>query len=130
LSLKIEFINDVAYHSGEILETSLFSKTDSIQNILSNKISALSRNESKDFADLLFISRSVSFNWEKIISESKQKDTWVNELDISKQLFEFDVEKFTGLKWIEQIDLKICVRQIKKMADDVLMGTDNSIFQR
>jgi predicted nucleotidyltransferase component of viral defense system len=60
--LKIDFINDVSFHSAELIVSSLFSKTDSIQNILSNKISALSRDESKDFADLLFISRSFSFN--------------------------------------------------------------------
>ncbi len=126
--LKIDFINDVSFHSGELIVSSLFSKTDSIQNILSNKISALTRDESKDFADLLFISRSFSFNWEQAISEAKQKDTWVNELDISKRLHEFLVLRFQGLKWIENIDLKKCEQQLKQMAVDVLNGTDNSIY--
>jgi len=54
--LKIDLINDIPFHSGNLIETNLFSKTDSIENILSNKISAVSRDESKDFADLLFIS--------------------------------------------------------------------------
>jgi hypothetical protein len=83
--LKIDFINDVPFHSGVLSVSSLFSKTDSIQNILSNKISALSRDESKDFADLLFISLSFAFNWEQVINEARQKDDWVNELDISKR---------------------------------------------
>jgi len=126
--LKIYFINDVPFHCSELIASSLFSKTDSIQNILSNKISALSRDESKDFADLLFISRSFSFNWEQAISEAKQKDTWVNELDISKRFHEFLVSRFEGLKWIENIDLKKCEQQLKQIAIDVLNGTDNSIF--
>jgi predicted nucleotidyltransferase component of viral defense system len=126
--LKIDFINDVPFHSGELITSSLFSKTDNIQNILSNKISALSRDESKDIADLLFISRTFSFNWERVINEAKQKDDWVNELDISKRFHEFLVSRFEGLKWIENVDLTKCEQQLKQMAVDVLNGTDNSIL--
>lgn len=115
------------FHSGKLIVSSLFSKTDSIQNILSNKISALSRDESKDFADLLFIARSFPFNWEQAISEAKLKDTWVNELDISKRLHEFLPVRFEGLKWIEDIDLIECEKQLKQMAIDILNGANNSI---
>ena len=128
VQLKIDFINDVPFHSGELTESTLFSKTDNIQNILSNKISALSRDESKDFADLLFISHFYSFNWEQAIYEAKQKDTWVNELDISKRLYEFDVSRFEGLKWIIEIDFKKCEKELKQIAIDVLNGAGNSVF--
>ena len=127
VQLKIDLINDVPFHFGEIISTELFSRTDSIRNILSNKISALARDESKDFADLLFITRAFPFNWEEVIHEAKQKDSWVNELDISKRLYEFNVERFDGLKWIEEIDLKKCKVQLQRTAHDVLTGTDNSL---
>ncbi len=125
--LKIDFINDVAFHSGNLVASSLFSKTDSLQNILTNKISALPRDESKDFADLLFIARFLFFNWEQAINEAKQKDTWVNELDISKRLHEFLVDRFKGLKWIENIDFRKCEEQLAQIALDVLNGADNSV---
>lgn len=125
--LKIDFINDVPFHYGELIESKLFSKTDNIENILSNKISALSRDEPKDFADILFIARNFSFNWEKLITDAKQKDSWVNELDVSKQLHDFKITRFDSLKWIENIDSEKCASQLKQIAADVLHGAKNSL---
>jgi hypothetical protein len=45
--LKIECINDVAFRKGKPTKTELFFQTDTVENIASNKISALSRNEPK-----------------------------------------------------------------------------------
>lgn len=80
---KIEMINDVAFHEGEIISDRLFHRIDSWKNILSNKISALSRNEPKDMADILFLSDKFDFNWMEVIESAKKKDMWVNEIDIS-----------------------------------------------
>ncbi|MFW5720169.1 MAG: nucleotidyl transferase AbiEii/AbiGii toxin family protein [Candidatus Dojkabacteria bacterium] len=47
-SLKIDFVNDVSFYSGNTQITEIFNKTDNIQNILSNKVSALiGRDEPK-----------------------------------------------------------------------------------
>ena len=112
--LKIDFINDIPFYYGDTVSSSLFSKTDNIRNILSNKISALLRDEPKDFADLLFISLSFPFNWQDVINEAKQKDTWVNELDISKCLYEFSSPRLNGLKWIGDLDVKKYEEQLKQ----------------
>ena len=130
VQLKIDFVNDVPFQFGNIISTELFSKTDNIRNILSNKISALSRDEAKDFADLLFIVRNLSFNWEEVISEAKQKDSWVNELDISKRIYEFNVVRFEGLKWQTEIDLKKVDVQLKETARDILTCGHNTIFSK
>ena len=61
--LKIEFVNDVEFHTGDIIFTDFFSRIDSWENILSNKICALSRNDSKDVADLVFLSMKYHFTW-------------------------------------------------------------------
>ncbi|MCX5726910.1 MAG: nucleotidyl transferase AbiEii/AbiGii toxin family protein [Candidatus Saganbacteria bacterium] len=47
LVLKIEFVNDVPFRLGEFMETGLFNRIDSWQNILTNKISALGRPPKK-----------------------------------------------------------------------------------
>jgi len=49
--LKIEFVNDVLFHTGEFHFANFFHRIDSWENILSNKICALSRDEAKDFTD-------------------------------------------------------------------------------
>jgi hypothetical protein len=35
-------------------------------------------------ADTLFIAKNFSFEWPKIIEEAKNKDLWVNPLDVSR----------------------------------------------
>jgi hypothetical protein len=41
--LKLDFVNDMVPRFGPLVKTALFDRTDSIQNILSNKISAIFR---------------------------------------------------------------------------------------
>lgn len=53
LRLKMDFVNDIEAHFGKLLESALFPRIDNWRNILSNKICALSRQEAKDFADII-----------------------------------------------------------------------------
>jgi len=50
--LKLDFVNDLVPHYGEIIETNLFYRTDSIRNMLSNKLSCIFRYAAKDIADI------------------------------------------------------------------------------
>ena len=45
--LKLDFVNDISAHFGEITATELFYRVDSVRNILSNKVTALYRCEAK-----------------------------------------------------------------------------------
>ena len=76
VSVKLEWINDVAYTFGQKSNESLFHRVDHWQNILSNKLSALSRNDAKDLADILFISKKYSFSWPEIIAQAKEENLW------------------------------------------------------
>jgi predicted nucleotidyltransferase component of viral defense system len=88
--LKIEFVNDVLFHIGEIQLATFFHRVDSWENILSNKICALSRDEAKDVADLIFLSMKNTFTWETMINYAREKDTWVNEIEVSQSIYKFD----------------------------------------
>lgn len=51
--LKVDFVNDVSYRYGKDVKMDLYSKVDNLENILSNKISALvNRDELKDVVDI------------------------------------------------------------------------------
>lgn len=51
--VKVDFVNDVAFRYGNVEKKILFSRVDTIENILSNKISAvMSRDEAKDVVDI------------------------------------------------------------------------------
>lgn len=127
LSLKIDFVNDVAYHYGGFEAADFFHKIDSWRNILSNKLCAVSRLEPKDIADILFIAKKFSFEWPEIIEEAKNKDLWVDPLDVSRIIKEFPVNLLDSLKWIIPVDIDILGRKLHQMCDDIFYGRSNSL---
>jgi hypothetical protein len=73
-SLKLDFVNDVPFRKGKPVSTGLYRLTDTPDNMLSNKITALSRFTAKDVVDLVYLSGQFSFAWTEIISDVSQKD--------------------------------------------------------
>jgi hypothetical protein len=129
LELKIEFVNDVGYRYGSPISTTLFPRTDHWRNILSNKITALSREAPKDIADIIFLSQKFKFNWVDIILEAREKDSWINELQVFKMVNEFSIEKLSIVNWINPPDYSALSESLKIIAKDILMGKDNSLAQ-
>jgi len=127
IELKIELINDVAYHFNGLHQYKC--KVDNWQNILSNKITAISRNSPKDFADILFIAQKFYFNWIDIFDQAKEKDTWVNELEIASIIDEFQTNRLKDVKWVnEYFDFTEFEKYFKLIAKDILRGGDNSLY--
>lgn len=75
---------DVAFHAGTVEMKNGFGRVDSWRNILSNKICAMSRMEPKDYADILYIADTYAFQWQEIIVEAREKDLWVDPLEVSR----------------------------------------------
>lgn len=64
IPLKLDFVNDLSVHFGGLNKTNLFYCTDSVRNILSNKITAVFRYAAKDAADIREIFLHIrSFYW-------------------------------------------------------------------
>ena len=127
--LKIDLINDINIHFGDIDNCSIFPRVDNPLNILSNKICAISRYEPKDVADIVFISESYAFSWEKILNEAKQKDIWVNPIEISRIIYDFPAEKLSLIKWIKPVNIEKIQKYMKILAKDILNGENNSIHK-
>lgn len=129
IPLKLDFVNNAGYLSGEFLQNNKYHKIDNEKNILSNKLSALQRNAAKDVADILYISFRYAFNWRDIIEDAKRKDTWVNEIEVATALNDFSMESLKQVKWVNNPDysyLKECLHIISK---DILMAADNSLYK-
>jgi len=127
LILKIDFVNDVGFHAGSVIESPLYYRTDNWENILSNKVTSLSREEGKDLADILFICYNYSFNWEEIINDAKRKDSWIDEVTAAKLIGLFPMEKVQRVKWIENPNFSKISEDIKTISKDILLGADNSL---
>ena len=63
IELKVEFVNDVAAHYGQIAHDPVLGRIDSLRNILSNKLTALFRSEPKVSA-----TRTPSFFSDRAVS--------------------------------------------------------------
>lgn len=125
--LKIDFINDVAFHYGDFQEAPFFPRIDHWRNILSNKLCALSRREPKDMADILFLAKLFPFSWPDIFGEARQKDLWVEPLEISKTIHEFPVDLLGAIKWVKPVDLGACATALKTLHQEIFHGRSNSL---
>lgn len=127
LELKVDFVNDVPFHFGEIKSFPIFHRVDSWRNVLSNKLCALSRLEAKDVADILFIARHYAFEWEHLMNEAREKDLWVDPLEICQLISRFPAEMLENIKWIEKVNLDELKQEIEIVHDDIFSGAPNSL---
>ncbi len=124
--LKIDFVNDVAFRHGHAEQTPLFIKTDNLDNILSNKITALGRYSPKDVVDLVFISACHAFNWEKVMNDATEKDLWVNPIVVAEVLEQFPITKLDEIAWINDVPSKKWITdKIQLIIAGIIKGNDN-----
>jgi len=125
--LKVDFVNDVPNHYGEIKRFPLFHRIDSWQNILSNKLCALSRLEAKDIVDIVFIAKNYSFDWETIVGEAHAKDLWIDPIEICRIIDQFPIERLATIKWTMAPNIKEFDEQLKSIHIDIFNGRKNSL---
>jgi len=125
--LKIDFVNDVAFHWGGVETCSIFHRVDNWRNILSNKLCALSRRDVKDITDILFIAQIYEFSWQEVLAEAKQKDLWVDPLETCKIIKEFPLQLFDTIQWICPVNLEELNVMVHRIHDDIFWGRMNSI---
>jgi len=104
VELKLDFINDSVPLFGEITSTKLFYRTDSIRNILSNKVSAIFRYAAKDIADIREIALNENIDWIQIIKEARQKDAGLELTYISQILTGMPQSEFEKIAWVKETD--------------------------
>lgn len=127
ISLKIDFVNEKNVpRFGEFLRFEEFSRVDNWRNILSNKITTLSRQEPKDVADIWFICKTYEFRWDEIIREAGEKEA-VDELLIVDLLRTFPEKDLDRIKWIRPIGLEQFRADRNKIIRDILTKSDNSL---
>jgi predicted nucleotidyltransferase component of viral defense system len=126
-SLKIEFVNDLAYRAGNPSEI-YFGLVDDPLNILANKITAIiGRDEPKDVFDIIYISSNYSFKWNEVFYHAKQKAV-INEIDVEERLVTFPMESLLSVDWLAApFDATLLKAKLKRIADDFLLGSQNTL---
>ena len=128
VELKIDIVNDLASHYGNIKYHEALGRIDSWRNILSNKLSAIFRYESKDYVDIWIISKKRAFNWKEIIREAKTKEAGIDPIVIYEILMSFPPDVLSSIKWNMKVDEKAFVNDLSIIANDIFKGNENTLF--
>ena len=128
VKLKLDFVNDVAGFFGGPVETKLFFRTDSLTNILTNKISALFRMEVKDVVDLREIALNLDFSWNQMFLEAQKKEAGIEPTVAAEILMGMPVKLLEEIKWVKEINSKQFLKDIRIMVDDILKGKRNGLY--
>ena len=118
--LKLDFVNDNAPLFGEIQKTDFFYRTDSIRNILSNKLSAIFRYAAKDIADIREIALQETVNWPVIIQEARQKEAGLELVYISEILKGIPQTEFETIAWVKKPDWEIFRGDIDRIVYEMI----------
>jgi predicted nucleotidyltransferase component of viral defense system len=127
ITLKVDFVNDVPHRYGDIEGATLFHRVDSWRNILSNKLCALSRLEIKDIVDIVFIARRYGFDWEQIVGEAREKDLWVDPIEICKIIEQAPINLLQSIKWIDDASIEGFANHLKVLHYDIFNGRVNTL---
>ena len=128
VTLKMDLVNDVAPHYGDIEWDNALGRVDSWRNILSNKVSALYRVEAKDVVDLWTLARIRRFNWAEIIREASSKEAGLDPVLLYDLLKSFPREELSSIQWIKpEPDEDLIMADLKVMADEMFEGRENTL---
>ena len=125
--LKIELVNDVSAYIGMPAQ-SYFGIMDTPLNILTNTLTAIvSRDEPKDFFDIMHLALNYSFSWLDIFNFAKNKAV-INEIDIEMRLNSFPVSLLGDVDWhIEIPDMETVKKNLRKISSDFILGKRNTL---
>ena len=120
--LKLDFVNDTVPHYGEINKTVLFYRTDSIRNMLSNKLSAIFRYAAKDIADIREIALHENIDWSAAIREARQKEAGLELIYISEILTGMPQNEFETIAWVKKPDWQEFKNDINRIVYEMMHG--------
>lgn len=129
MKLHLDFINEKSMvHFGDYYSWEKFSKIDNLRNILSNKISILSRQQPKDIADIWFICKNLDFKWDDIIYEAGQKKL-VEEIFVVECLRTFQYKKLLEINWIKPVNIEDFKRDCDIIIENIIKKSENKLRQ-
>ncbi|MCL2800956.1 MAG: nucleotidyl transferase AbiEii/AbiGii toxin family protein [Treponema sp.] len=120
--LKLDFANDLAIRFGDIVKTDLYYRTDSIRNMLTNKISALFRFSAKDVVDIREIALHEPINWAQTIKDARQKDAGIELTFISDILTGMPQSEFETIAWTKKPSWEEFRSDIERIIFDMING--------
>jgi len=120
--LKIEMINDVPSHIGNIRKDAVLGMLDSPENILANKVTAvISRQEPKDLADIWGFCCKMGLSLTTAITDAHSKAAGVFPADLARVLCSATKSDWEAVRWIETPDVEAYLRDLQALGDGLII---------
>ncbi|MBC8400045.1 MAG: nucleotidyl transferase AbiEii/AbiGii toxin family protein [Candidatus Marinimicrobia bacterium] len=124
-TLQIDFVNERIPRMDLIIILDSGIKIDSIDNMLSNKLTAvMGRDDPKDIFDIYLIARYYSFSWKAILESCRDKLAF-NLEDLVMRLKTFPQELFTMLNLVDKNFLDDFDDKYPVIIDEIIHTTNH-----
>jgi hypothetical protein len=122
VSMKIELVNDVPSHVGEIVEHDILGRLDSAENILANKITAaIDRNEPKDLADIWGFCCRRGCLLSAAIEGAQSKAAGVFHADLARVLCSASRKDWELVRWTDAPPLEQYLRDLVSLGESLIL---------
>ncbi len=121
-NLKLEFVNDVPAHVGEIRTDPVLGRFDSAENILANKVTAvLDRKAPKDLADIWGFCTQKNLSLHEAITGAQGKAAGVFPADLGRVLCSVTREDWEAIRWIIAPPVETYIAQLNQLGEGLLL---------
>lgn len=125
ISLKLEFVNDVPSHVGEIKLDPRLGRVDSAENILANKVNAvIDRQAPKDLADIWGLCGQLKLSLTDAITGAQSKAAGIFPADLARVLLSASKTDWEVIRWINPPDPGTFVTGLHQLGEKLLLLED------
>lgn len=122
VSLKLEFINDVPAHVGEITVHPILGRLDSAENILANKLTALTtREEPKDLADVWGLCTQLNLSIHEAISGAQSKAAGIFPADLARVLLSAAQTDWEVIRWAQKPEPESFLHDLHQLGEQLIL---------
>jgi hypothetical protein len=121
--LKIDLVNDVPAHIGEIKNHPELGRVDSVENLIANKLSALiGREEPKDLADIWGLSKLPDLSIEAAIGNAQSKAAGIFPVALARILLSASIADWKTIRWQEPPFVDSYLADLHQLGESLILG--------
>lgn len=120
--LKIELVNDVPSHVGEVRTHPVLGRMDSPENILANKLTAaIDRREPKDLADIWGFCRVMGLSLDHAMTDAHSKAAGLFPADLARVLCSATRADWEAVRWINPPTPEDFLRDLRAVGERLIL---------
>ncbi len=122
LNMKVEMVNDVPSHIGEVRTHATLGRIDSPENLLANKLTAIvDREEAKDLADIWGLTTKLGLSIERALDDAHSKAAGLFPPDLARVLLSASRSDWELIRWHDAPDPERYIADLHKLGQQLLL---------